>query len=255
VVLSQGYWWNNTYDRFPSAVDGQTDVAIRLASAGNAVFVLGIVLFAGLLILQTSRWRTLKHVFFNRSMAEMLIALGIGIGCAWTAASSQTKGWTFVYAVGVGLCIMLALRISRALKHDLASVEQDERSQVSQPLTRGDMSPESAKSIASAAEWYAVAGAWVLGWPIAISIAVFLGASALARDRNWSVWPVFRFVCEGIALSVIAAGGYFFLSQKATLTPSVLAGVLAAFLFSCGIAWMGQRGTGKVVGHSPAPPV
>lgn len=237
IVLSQGYWWNNTYDRFPSAVDGQTDVAIRLASAGHAIFLLGIVLFAGLLVFQKSRWRTFKRMFLNRSTAEMFVVLGIGLGCAWASASSQTRGWTFAYAVSIGFLVILALRISRSLRQDLASAEQDDPSRM--------MSPEAARSIASAAEWYAVAGAWVLGWPIMIALGVFLGASALARDRNWLVWPMFRVICEGIALSVIAAGGYFFLSQKAILTPLVLAGALAAFLFSCAIAWVDRRGRGR----------
>ncbi len=242
IVLSQGYWWNGTYDRFPSAIDGQTDIAMRLASAGHAVFILGIVLFAGMLVFQKSRWSTFKHLFFHRAVAEMLIALGIGIGSAWTVLSSQTKGWTFACAAGIGIFVLLALRISRALRHDLASVEQDERSQVSQPLTRGDMSPESARSIATASEWYAVAGAWMLGWPIVASVVVFLAASMLIRDRSWSAWPLFRSLCDGVSLSALSVAGYFFLSQKAVLAPSALAGALAAFLLAYAVAWVERRG-------------
>lgn len=236
MVLSQGYWWNSAYDRFPSAVDGQTDVAIRLAAAGSAVFILGFVLLLAFFLFQKARWRMFKRFFITLPAAEMLVALGLGAGCAWSVLSRQTKGWTFFIASAVAVLIVLALRVSSALRSDLAtSIEQGEDSR------RGDLGVESARSIASGAEWYAVAGAWVLGWPIVISVIVALAASALSRDRNWMAWPVFKPVSNAIGLSAIAAISFFFLSQKAVMSTGLLAAILAAFLFSCAMSWVWQK--------------
>ncbi len=230
IVMSNGYWWRNLYERFPTAIDAQAEVAARLVESALVLFSLGLVLVFIFLILMDKRWSILKHIYRTWGAFDAALYSVLGVVFASTSGITSSGGATCLFAAGLFILLLLALRFTMVLRRDLSRLEADERNRVSQPILRGDITIEGAKAMALAGELYLLFVAWILGWPVFACALVYLSASNLTRSKLWSqnVWAatIFRAVGAG-ALALLAM---FFITQDAKITTMALTVVTIAAL-------------------------
>lgn len=245
LVMSQGYWWKNTYERFPTAVDAQVDIAARLVSAGFALCGLGFVLLIAFLLFQPKRWSLLRHVY--QSWGAFDHALYVLAGVAIAIASKVTVHAASAPAFLLFFLVVAALRFASVMRRDIARLEQDERGNVSQPITRGELTAADARQYAQASQWFALAAAWVLGWPVFASVGIYLAASHLTRDRLWSLNPWALTLFRALGAGALALSGLFVITQDARITTFALtaAVVVALHRLFIELFWIPRMRMGK----------
>lgn len=227
-AVTNGYWWNNLYDRFPSAVEPQADIAIRLTAAAVVVLALGIVLLA-LFVWRVRGWKRLTtHALRAWSAADLaLYAAGGGVITALLMRVPPVQG-TWWIACALAVLSLAAFRLHMMLErclHHAASGLGDG----SDPVACGDVPPQTAADLSRIALIYALATGFMLGWPVFAALLAAVAASVLSRDRLWTAWPLVATIFRSAGASALAAAGFFFVSQGARLTgAAALVMVLAA---------------------------
>ena len=240
LAVTNGYWWSNIYERFPTAVDMQSAIALRLTTAGILATALGIVL-ALVFIWQIPAWkRVCLHAF--RSWSAFDLALYAAGGCIFHVALTLTPlsvsaGWLAPVAA---LAMLAALRLASALQRSLYFLSRDERANADQPVARGDLKPDAAEDLILAALLYVLMTAWTFGWPVFAMILVYLSASQLTRDRSWSSWPRLATVFRSAGAAVLSLGGAFFVSQsnKLAVATVIVSGLAAAHRLAVEFLWI-----------------
>jgi hypothetical protein len=230
MVMSNGYWWRNLYERFPTAIDAQAEVAARLVESAFVLFTLGLLLGIVLIVLLNKRWSVLKHIFYAWGTFDLALYSVLGIALAVTQVSYKTGGVTIMLAIGLFLLLLIALRFTSVIRRDLSRLEVDERNHVSQPILRGDITVEGAKAMALSGELYVLFVAWILGWPVFACTLVYLSASNLTRSKIWSgnAWAAIIF--RALGAGAIALLAMFFVTQDADITTIALTIVIIASL-------------------------
>jgi hypothetical protein len=238
VVFNRGYWWDLLYDRFPTPIDGQIAISTRLLSMAGALLVVLVMLVVGFLY-ERKRRTLLRYAYGSWSAARYVsvIAIGLIFGYREYALGSSVA---FLPAFAFMGFIIAALRLSSVLRRDMARLEWDERSGVHQPILDGTLTLEEARAISRIAEWSAVAAAWMLGWPVLLSLAVYLGCAKLSRDHLWLSFDQVATGFRVIGSAALAAMAFFFLTQGVHLTTPLLTamGVSAAFCLLIEWFWM-----------------
>ncbi|HWQ99890.1 MAG TPA: hypothetical protein VN397_03535 [Candidatus Methylomirabilis sp.] len=224
LAVTNGYWWSNIYDRFPSAVDVQAAIALRLTTAGLLVVGLGLVLAVAFIWTVPAWKRVCRHVYRSWSMLDLaLYAVGGGVLYALFTKSFRLTGMDWS-AFALFLLLLAALRLASALERSLSRLREDERANADQPVARGDVSPDVAEDVISVALLYVLVSSWVLGWPVFAAVLVHLAASHLTRDRSWPVWPWLATVFRSVGAAALTLSGLFFITQSAnTLTVAAIA--------------------------------
>lgn len=240
LVLSRGYWWADPYGRFLSGVDAQSDIVFRLFTSAQAVLILACFFVIAFFLFAPARTALLRRVIWSWGSAEALLYTFVGFAFGWSLRASQTGGSSAMIAVALFIVLLLGLRIHSVFRRDLANLEQDERLSVPQPLTRGDMSFDTADAMSRTALCIAAASAWVLGWPIFFCAAAYVALANLVRDRFWSphAWAVFVFkILGGASFACLA---FFFLTQSAKITISLPLILLTILLYrvTIDLFWM-----------------
>ncbi|MFA5130217.1 MAG: hypothetical protein WC477_04875 [Patescibacteria group bacterium] len=229
LLFSQGYWWGNPYERFPGALDAEADIANRMASSAWLIVLLGVVLIIIAITALPSIKRIARHVFLRWSTLELFILSAIGLAFARTSGGVlDVMGALLAWKVLI-LCLF-ALHISTVLRNDLNGLEEAERSKFANPIAEGLLPIERARSIASGLEWFAIAAAWTLGWPVCIGVLIFIASHRLLRDRTWSTSFWMRIVLRSVGASGIALAAQWFGLRSASLGTSSIASAGAAFL-------------------------
>jgi hypothetical protein len=224
--VSNGYWWTSLYERFPTAIEAQAQIAVRLTTAGLLVFSLGCVLAIVFVWKLPAMRRILRHVYSGRGMIDLAICtIGSGI-IASLILKTSIFGGTGWYALGLVLMALAALRLNAILRRDLYNLARDERENVNQPIVRGDLSVDDARELADVALWFVIVTSWVLGWPVFACVLVYLAASHLSRDRAWTSLPWTLPIFRASGAAAIALASFFFVSESAKI-------VLAAVVVSC----------------------
>ena len=228
IAITNGYWWTNLYERFPTAVEAQADIALRLTSAGLIVFGLGIMLTA-LFVWRVSAWRrVLMHTFRAWSAFDLaLYTVGGALFAATFSLVPKATG-TWWYALPLALLLLAAFRLHAVLERCLHRLSDDERTGSQQPVACGDVAPALAADISFIAWLYSLAAAWALGWPVFAMMLISVVASSLSRDRAWSAWPWTASVFRATGSASLALAGVFFVAQNARLTPLAAAVALLA---------------------------
>lgn len=233
-AVTNGYWWNNLYDRFPSSVEAQADLALRLTTAGIIVLMLGAVLVAVFVWLVPSRGRTLRHIFRAWSAADVLLyVVGAAIITRMAGVSAIVRG-TWWDAALLGLLVLAALRVHAVLERCLHAlppgVEALAPGDPSEgPVACGDIEPKLASAISRIAFAFAFAASWTLGWPVFAAVIGFLAASFLSRSSFWSDAPWAATIFRAFGAAALALASFFFMAQHARMTGvAMLAMVLAA---------------------------
>jgi hypothetical protein len=215
--VTNGYWWNNLYDRFPSAVDSQADIAIRLATAGYVALALGLIL-AVLFIWRLPVWkRVARHAFVSWSTLHLAIdIIGAAVVTAFAMKVPAMVGaWWLAFAIAIlGL---LALRLHLTLERCVHQFN-DGVGDGTDPVACGDVLPTQASALSIISLLYALMVSLALGWPIFVSVIAALAASWLSRDRLWAAWPWINTVFRAAGAAMLALAGFFFASQNARLT-------------------------------------
>jgi hypothetical protein len=230
IVMSNGYWWAELYERFPTSIDAQTSIAARLTAAGFAVCTLGAVLLIALGIFIKKRWRVLAYVYRSWGTFDIVLYTAVGAVAAKTSGVITTSGATCMIAVTVAFFGLAALRFANVMKRDIARLEIDERANADKPITRGDITVEGARQMAKAGEWYALVAGWVLGWPVFACVLVYLAASHLTRDRTWSQNKWATMIYRMLGAGAIALAGMFFVTKDAKITTLALTVVVIVAL-------------------------
>jgi hypothetical protein len=224
--VDNGYWWTNLYERFPTAIDTQSVIAIRLTTAGLLVFSLGCVL-AIAFVWQLPAWKKIRrHVYAGWGMMDLAVCT-VGAGIITSVILKipvfVSTGW---WAVDLVVMALAALRLSSVLRRDLHNLVRDERENANQPIVRGDLSVDDARELADISLWFVLITSWVLGWPVFACILVYLAAAHLSRDRVWTSLPWTIPIFRAVGAAAIALASFFFVSQTAKI-------VLAAVVVSC----------------------
>ena len=230
IVLNKGYWWDSLYERFPTAINAQSEIATRLFGAGAIIASLGVILLIAFIFLQKNRKQILKDVFYKWGSLDIIIPVVIGIGFAWTERGAF-GGITGSVAIMIFILLILSLRLANVFARCTARLKEDELSGTAQILTRGDMSPDQARDISTAGFVFSAATGWVLGWPVLLGVLAFIACSHLSRDRKWQAWFWLPVMFRIIGSASIALAGMYFMLQGGKIVEIVLPIVLAALMY------------------------
>ncbi|MBD3251969.1 hypothetical protein GF380_06005 [Candidatus Uhrbacteria bacterium] len=239
--MSKGYWWDQLYQRFPTAIDGQAEIALRLVESATIVTALGLFLVAAYLVFQKARWSILHHVYRAWTTFDVGLYVGFGLIAVFSQGGLRplgSGGSTCLLAGLLFLLLLIFLRFSMVLRRDLAQLEADERGQVNQPIVRGELSLESAKAYAKTGEWFALVAAWALGWPVFASVLVILACSYMTRHKFWSQQSHAVTIFRALGAGAIALLTVFVLSQDATVSELAIAVIIVAALHRFFIEWL-----------------
>lgn len=234
-AITNGYWWSNIYDRFPSAVEQQSDISLRLTSTGLLVLALGVLLML-FFWWHLSAWkRIMRHTF--RSWSALDIAVYAVGGAIITALASRVPppAGTWWYALPLALLVLVAFRLHAVLERCLHRMSSEG---VADTLVCGDLSPGIAADVARIAWVYTLFGAFALGWPIFVTVLAALAASRLSRDPLWKAWPWSGTVFRACGAAALALYGCFFVSQHARLTELAALIMVLAAAHRLAIEWM-----------------
>jgi hypothetical protein len=226
-VLGKGYWWESIYDRFPTAIDGQIDIGLRLFSAVGALTV--VVLLLVVLFLKEKPQRSLiRYVYGSWGAVLFVSAITIGFILGYLDASIA-RNTTFIPAFILIAYLIVALRLSSVLHRDIVNLEQDERAGIHQPIVDGKISLDHAKTISGIADVSAVVVSCALGWQILLLSLAYLACAKLTRDRLWVFFPQLSIVFRMIGSVALAGIGYLFLTQDIHLTSRLFMAMGIAF--------------------------
>lgn len=225
LAVSDGYWWNNLYERFPSAIESQTEIAIRLTGAGLIMLALGILLILVFTLLE-KRWRrVLQYAARSAGSFDIAFYVFLGVIFAATLAHASPIAGTWWIAILLFWLSIAALRISSVLRRDISHVSIDEAKGRKQPIVTGDLSMSEAKDGALLFLLYALLAGWVLGWPILAMFLVFIAAGYHTRDKAWQSHPWMPTIYRAIGAGALALSGLMFVTQDTetgTLAMAVL---------------------------------
>lgn len=235
TILGKGYWWEAMYDRFPTAIDNQIDIATRLFSAVGAFHVV-ILFLTGLFLAAKTRRRLLRYAFGTWGFVLFVSAFIVGIACGYKHLSLGQSA-VFVPAYVFFLYLIAALRLSSVFRRDMTNLEQDERLGVHQPILDGSLTLEEAKTISGIGEVTAVIAGFVLGWPVLIMVLGYLGCARLTRDRFWTATPQVSTIFRAVGASALAGAGYLFVTQDIRISSSLLLSFGAAAAIRLLIEW------------------
>jgi hypothetical protein len=245
-VLGKGYWWDSMYDRFPTAIDGQIDIATRLFSAIGALSV--VVVLLALLFMKEKKQRSLIRYMYG-SWSTILYVSSFAIGCIVAYSDmSVTSTPTYILAFFLVGYLVLALRLSSVLRRDVANLEQDERLGVHQPIVDGSISLDHAKMMAGIADISACVVGFALGWPIFVSVVTYLACAKLTRDRAWVSFMGVSTIFRVIGSAALAGIGYLFLTQSVAINSRLLMamGIVAAIRLMIEWFWIPKfKGVGS----------
>lgn len=219
-LLGKGYWWEKMYDRFPMAIDGQIDIAVRLFSAVGALCVV-IFLLVLLFFKEKSRRKLIQYIYGTWGAVLFASAMVIGFVFGYKDAS-LSQSVAFLPAYLFIAYLILAFRLSSVLRRDMTNLESDERAGVHQPIVDGSLSLDHAKTIAGIAEGSAVAVAFALGLPVLLSSLAYLACAKLSRDRLWASVSQVPTVFRVIGSAILAGIGFLFITQDIRITSSLL---------------------------------
>lgn len=235
MILGKGYWWTSIYDRFPTAIDNQIDIATRLFSAVGALSVLSILVCFIALSQRTLR-RLLKYIFGSWYSVLFFSSIVVGLVVAYRDAEVG-YGFGFLPAFIFFVFISAGLRVASVFRRDIANLERDEREGRHQPILDGVIELEDAKTAALAGEACSVAMAFALGWPVALMVLGYLGCAKFSRDRVWGMVGQASSTFRAIGSSALAGFAYLFLTQDVKLTSHLLMAMGIAAAIRLLIEW------------------
>lgn len=237
LAVQNGYWWNNLYERFPSAVEPQADLAIRLTMSGIIVTVLGVFLVA-LFLWQVPSWRRiLRHAFRAwRAFDLALYAVGGALITAAVIGTLPSHG-TWWMAALLALLLLAALRMHTVLERCLLHQARGDEAM----LVTQDLSADRARDLSQIAFLFSLAAAWVLGWPVFGAVVIFLATARLSRDPLWAATPWTGTLFRAIGAASLALAGAFFMAQNARLSGLAVVLMLAAALHRVGAETLGRH--------------
>lgn len=235
MVLGKGYWWSSIYDRFPTAIDNQIDIATRLYSAVGA-FAVFVVLLCVIACFQKGLRRLIRYVYGSWSSMLFVSAIIVGLAVAYRDAIVG-YGVAYLPAYLFFAFTVIALRAASVFRRDIANLERDEREGRHQPILDGVIELETAKTVAMVGEVCSVASALVLGWPAVLMVLGYLGCAKLSRDRVWGSMGQVSSVFRAIGSSVLAGFAYVFLTQDVKLTSQLLMAMGIAAVIRLLIEW------------------
>lgn len=229
LLFSQGFWWGNPYERFPGALDADTDIALRMMSSAWMILLIGILLLIAAMTILPSAKRIAKSLFTAWSLAEVFLftALGIIFGRisdGIVAFSDSILAWIVL------IFCLLCIYIASSLRDVISGMEEAERAGTAHLIADGVLPMERARSLASALDWLAIAASWTLGWPICASLLITLSAKRLLRDRTWGMQLWSRIAFRGMSVAGLALAGNFFILRSADLGQSALVSCGASLL-------------------------
>lgn len=235
TILGKGYWWETTYDRFPTAIDSQIDIALRLFSAVGALSVV-LVLLVALFLKEKSRRSLIRYTYGTWGFVLFASAIAIGFVFGYKYVSlNQTIAFLPAYLFIVYLII--ASRLSSVLRRDIANLESDERGGVHQPIVDGVISLDHAKTMAIVAESSVVAVAYMLGWPVLLMVLAYLGCARLTRDRLWVQFLPMSTLFRVFGSAALAGMAFLFLTQEIHMSSSLLMAMGVASAVRLLIEW------------------
>lgn len=235
MVLGKGYWWNAIYDRFPTAIDGQIDIALRLFSAIGALFI--VVLLMTILFLRDGKGRMLiRYAYGTWNALLFFSSFAIGIVMAYSDRSVASVV-TYLPAYIFAGYLIFALRLSSVLRRDMMNLEQNEREGIRQPIADGSLSLDHAKTISGVADATACAVAFALGWPVFATVAGYLASAKMTRDRSWVMFSGSSSIFRAFGSAFLAGVGYFFFTQDVAISSRVLMAMGIASAIRLFIEW------------------
>jgi hypothetical protein len=222
AAINRGYWWTNLYERFPTSIDQQAVISLRLTIAGILVLALGAILIIVAYRAIPNWQRLARHLFASRTMTDHVAYVVVGLLFGGLMNGGATLHGTWWYALVLLVLLAAALRVISVLRRDLQFLSRDEAAGTDQPIARGELKTDRALELIQVSQWYAVLVAWVLGWPILGFTFVYLAASHLSRDRAWLTWPWMGSVYRAMGAASLALIGLLFGAQTARLSLFVL---------------------------------
>jgi hypothetical protein len=236
-AVTNGYWWTNLYDRFPSSVEAQADLAVRLTASGFAVLILGLLLGALCARRSLLPKALIRDAYWSwPAMNLPLYAVGAALLTVLMAQTPAATG-TWWMALVVALCALGAFRLhivlERCLHRASLGVGEAHPQQVCEGVSRSD-----AEQISFVALLYALLASFALGWPIFAAFLVFLACSTLSRDPLWAHWPWAATVFRGFGAASLALSGFFFATQQARFTGIAALLMLLAAAHRMGSEWL-----------------
>lgn len=233
--VTNGYWWLNIYERFPTAVDAPAVAALRLSTAGSFVLALGAVTTICVLLMIPPIRKVLGHGFRSWSFLHAIVFVIAGgvVAALTTSAALMMQGnwWT---AFLLAILLLLSLRLHFVLERCIHRVQKDRDIGACTPITEGHVSIVVARDLSVGAGAYALLAAWVLGWPVFSAIVAALAASTLSRHSLWISWPWTAIVFRSAGAASLALAGFFFMSQNARLVVPAIGIALISALYQAG---------------------
>lgn len=223
------------YDRFPTAIDNQIDIATRLFSAVGALSM--VVLFLLLLFLMNrSNRRLIKYVYGTWGCVLFASAILVGGIFGYKDAALNVNS-AFLPAYLFIVYGIAAIRLSSVLRRDLANLETDERLGKHQPILDGKISIDHAKLLATSAEVSGIAVAYMLGWPVLLMVLMYIACARLSRDRAWAVVSQISTIFRTIGSAALAGAIFLFVTQDIRLSTSLLMAMGVAAAIRLLIEW------------------
>ncbi len=234
LAVTNGYWWHNLYERFPSAVEAQAGLALRLSVSGIIVLVLGVFLVA-LCAWKLPSWRRIaRHAFYAWRMLDLAIyAMGAAFITMITTAAPAARGTWWIAAL-LALLLLATLRVHTALERGLSRQGRGE----DDTLLTGDLDFTSVRDLSLIAFLFSLASAWILGWPIFGATVVFLATARLSRDVLWAASPWVGTLFRALGAASLALAGSFFMAQNARLSGIAVVLMLLAALHRVGMEFL-----------------
>lgn len=235
TILGKGYWWEAMYDRFPTAIDGQADIAMRLFSAVGAASIV-VVLLALLFLKEKSRRSLIRYVY--GTWGFVLFASSIIVGCVFGYKNaSLSQAIAFLPAYLFIVFVIIAIRLASVLRRDISNLESDERGGVHQPIVDGEISLDHAKTMAAIAESGSVVAAYLLGWPVLLMTLAYFGCARLTRDRFWIQISQVSTIFRVLGSAALAGMAFLFLTQEIHINTALLTAMGVAAAIRLLIEW------------------
>lgn len=256
TMLSGGYWWSAVYERFVTSTASPADVAGSCATAAAALIALGTLLIVGFLTRADRAARIVKHAFASWGAFDLLLYAAIGIGAGISARALPATGYACVPAMLLFVLLAVILRFGAVMKRDLFRLGADERDGIHQPIASGELAPDDARAFADISAVFALASAFVLGWPVFAPTLAYLAASRLTRERSSGsvAWAFTAY--RAIGAGALAYAALAFVSQGANVSALALtaAGIAAGHRLFVELFWLPRMmGKPQVTSHPPSP--
>ncbi|MFA6429287.1 MAG: UbiA family prenyltransferase [Patescibacteria group bacterium] len=236
---SDGYWWRNVYERFPFALGGEAEMSVALF-LGALAFVALALKAGGLVVRDLLRDRRQALVLIRQSGAPLSVAL-VFFGVALASLQKTfpvALNAAFVLSWVVFVIVLLAIFVAASFQNDGQGIVADEQNAPEKPLITGMMALASLKEAQSLLLIVGLVGAWLLGWPVFVCIALYYllrtvyDLPAFATRQSWLASAVMLGAAD---LSLIVAG-WFFQGQHANIVRFPLGLAIGLFLGLAGLS-------------------